>query len=42
MIIEAVKLFEKGFYSQGFAFEDLPEDRKCPKYRQGKDRFNKA
>ena len=26
----------------GVAFEDLPEDWKCPRCRQGKDRFNKA
>ena len=26
----------------GVAFEDLPEDWKCPRCRQGKDKFNKA
>ncbi len=26
----------------GTAFEDLPEDWKCPRCRQGKDKFNKA
>ena len=26
----------------GTAFEDLPDDWKCPRCRQGKDRFNKA
>ena len=26
----------------GTAFEDLPEDWKCPRCRQGKDRFNRA
>ena len=26
----------------GVAFEDLPEDWKCPRCRQGKDRFNRA
>ncbi len=29
---------EKG----GVAFEDLPEDWKCPRCRQGKEKFNKA
>ena len=26
----------------GVAFEDLPDDWKCPRCRQGKDKFNKA
>ncbi len=26
----------------GKAFEDLPDDWKCPRYRQGRDRFNRA
>ena len=26
----------------GIAFEDLPEDWKCPRCRQGKDKFNRA
>lgn len=26
----------------GVAFEDLPEDWKCPRCRQGKEKFNKA
>ncbi len=26
----------------GMAFEDLPEDWRCPRCRQGKDKFNKA
>ena len=26
----------------GKAFEDLPDDWKCPKCKQGKDKFNKA
>ena len=26
----------------GIAFEDLPEDWKCPRCKQGKDKFNKA
>ena len=26
----------------GIAFEDLPEDWKCPRCRQGKEKFNKA
>ena len=26
----------------GFAFEDLPDDWKCPRCRQGKEKFNKA
>ena len=26
----------------GVAFEDLPEDWKCPRCKQGKDKFNKA
>ena len=28
--------------NDGVAFEDLPEDWKCPRCRQGKDRFNRA
>ncbi len=27
---------------EGVAFEDLPEDWKCPRCRQGKERFNRA
>ena len=26
----------------GVAFEDLPEDWKCPRCKQSKDKFNKA
>lgn len=26
----------------GAAFEDLPDDWKCPRCKQGKDKFNKA
>lgn len=26
----------------GVAFEDLPDDWKCPRYRQTKEKFNKA
>ena len=26
----------------GVAFEDLPDGRKCPRCKQGKDKFNKA
>ena len=26
----------------GVAFEDLPDDWKCPRCKQGKDKFNKA
>jgi len=26
----------------GVAFEDLPEDWRCPRCRQGKEKFNKA
>ena len=26
----------------GVAFEDLPEDWKCPRCRQGKEKFNRA
>jgi len=28
--------------NDGVAFEDLPDDWKCPRCRQGKDKFNKA
>ena len=28
--------------NDGVAFEDLPEDWKCPRCKQGKDKFNKA
>ncbi len=28
--------------NNGVAFEDLPDDWKCPKCKQGKDKFNKA
>lgn len=28
--------------NDGIAFEDLPEDWKCPRCRQGKEKFNKA
>ncbi len=28
--------------NNGVAFEDLPDDWKCPRCRQGKDKFNKA
>ena len=27
---------------EGVAFEDLPEDWKCPRCKQGKEKFNKA
>ena len=26
----------------GVAFEDLPDDWKCPRCRQGKEKFNRA
>ncbi|MBQ1624911.1 MAG: rubredoxin [Erysipelotrichaceae bacterium] len=26
----------------GVALEDLPEDRRCPRCRQGKEKFNAA
>ena len=26
----------------GMAFEDLPDDWKCPRCKRGKDRFNRA
>ena len=26
----------------GIAFEDLPEDWKCPRCKQGKEKFNRA
>ena len=26
----------------GVAFEDLPDDGRCPRCKQGKERFNKA
>ena len=47
MIIKAVKFRKNGFYSRPFAFggvvfEDLPADWKCPRCRQGKEKFNRA
>ena len=42
MKISAVKLYENGFMTQPFAFEDLPGDWKCPRCRQGKKKLNRA
>ena len=32
----------RGSDSYAFKFEDLPEDWKCPRCRQGKEKFNRA
>ena len=42
MIIKAVKFRKDGFYTQPFAFEDLPVDWRCPRCRQPKEKFNRA
>lgn len=39
--IKAVKLYEHGIPA-GTAFEDLPADWKCPRCKQGKEKFNRA
>lgn len=40
-----MKLCEYSFHDyvlDGVAFEDLPDDWKCPRCKQGKDKYNKA
>ena len=45
--IKPVRFTENGFMTQpfalgGVAFEDLPDDRRCPRCRQPKEKFNRA
>lgn len=51
MKIQAVKFHQNGFMTEPFAFggedgmeafEDLPEDWKCPRCKQPKTKFNAA
>ena len=41
-IAEGVFLIEAKGHTAGTAFEDLPVDWRCPRCRQGKDKFNRA
>ena len=44
MEIKAVKFRKDGFYTQPMVFggEDGPDDWKCPRCKQPKEKFNRA